>query len=391
MKKIFAVLLLSACAHVTRVQMEPLRFQALPSGEVVVQEPNTLFQIAGEAFAAKKYDEAVALYDELVEKFPGASYVLPSYYNAGLALEAKGDFAAAAERYRRLLAVESAKKCIGSLQPAPQTPAQTKICDDVLDAQFRLGTVYGELKNFGPQADVYKQILERKGLSLADRMEAQARRGAAQVGLKDFTAAELTLREQLDYYRAHEFDERLESDFFVGMAAFYLAQVTHEQYRLLPIRLPEKQMALDLEAKAQLVLMAQHRYLDTIRVRNPEWATAAGFQIGSLYREFYDDLVNAPVPPQLEGEARQVYLEEVRKKVRTLLEKAISIHEKNVLMAERVGVANDWVKRSNDQMDQLKQLILPGAKVAPAAEPSQPPPLPERPVIKDVPKAPVSM
>ena len=126
------------------------------------------------------------------------------------------------------------------------------------------------------------------------------------------------------------------------------------------MRLPERQMARDLEAKARQLLVAQSRFLDAMRVNNGEWATAAGFQIGSLYREFYDDLVGAPVPPALTGEAREVYLEEVRKQVKTLLQKAISIHEKNLLMAERIGEKNEWVRRSNEQMEQLKKLLAPG-------------------------------
>src|SRR5262249_52376319 len=144
--------------------------------------------------------------------------------------------------------------------------------------------------------------------------------------------------------------ERLDTDFFVAMGAYYFGRIAHEQYRLLPVRLPEKQMAEDLENKARLLLMAQARYLDAMRVNNLDWATAAGYQIGSLYHELYDDLVNAPVPPRLDSEGRDVYLEQVRERVKTLLQKAVAIHEKNLLMAERNGVNNEWVKRSNEEM-----------------------------------------
>ena len=366
---------LTGCAHtpVRRITMEPIRFEVQPSGEVQLQEADTAFAAAGEAFSAKRYDEAISTYESLVEKFPGSHFRIPSLYNAGLALEAKGDFAAAADHYRRLLALPETASCSG------------RACEDVLDAQFRLGFVYGELKNWSAQAGVYRQVLDRKNLALQDRLEAQARYGVAQFQMRDFIASERTLRAQLDYYRLHELDERIESDFFVGMAAYYLGEIAHEQYKILPVRLPEKQMAADLEAKAQLVLQAQHRYLDTIRVKNPEWATAAGFQIGSLYREFYDDLVGAPVPPELDTEAREIYLEEVRKKVQTLLKKAVSIHEKNLLMAERSGVSNEWVTRSNGEMEALKKLLTPGPAPVLAPDGARAPALPEKPQLKDAP------
>jgi hypothetical protein len=245
-----------------------------------------------------------------------------------------------------------------------------------------LGAVYVELKNFTAAAETWARILERRDLTLSDRLEAMARRGVAQFELHDLGAAERTLREQLAYYKAHEADERLDSDFFLGMAAYYLGEIAHAHYRALPVRLPEKQMAKDLEAKARLLLTTQGRFIDAMRANNPNWATAAGYQIGALYREFYDDLVGAPVPPQLTGEARDVYLEEVRKQVRSLLQKAISIHEKNVLMAERLGEReNDWVKRSNEQLEQLRKLLVPGPlpQSDRPPEPTAPPPPVPRP------------
>src|SRR5262249_34694113 len=134
----------------------------------------------------------------------------------------------------------------------------------------------------------------------------------------------------------------------------------------------------DLEAKARALLSAQSRYIDAIKVRDSNWATAAGFQVGSLYREFYQPLVEAPVPPRLSDEARQVYRDQVRRRLRRRLEKAASIHEKNLLMAERGGIRNEWVRRSSEQMEQLQKLLLPGA-APPELQPEDehhPPPLP---------------
>ena len=133
--------------------------------------------------------------------------------------------------------------------------------------------------------------------------------------------------------------------------------------------------------KGNELLLSQKRYVDAMRVKHPEWATAAAFRIGALYREFYDDLVGAPVPDTLTGEAREVYLDAVKKKVRNLLVKAVSFHEKNVLMAERTGEKNDWVRRSTVEIDELKRLLEPGIPavprpVDPAVEPPRPlPPL----------------
>jgi tetratricopeptide (TPR) repeat protein len=342
-----ALLLVAGCAHgrpaprEQQVQMEPMIFQAHPGGSVEMVDAASLFARAGAAFSAKRFAESAATFDRIVQQYPKSRYVVPSLYNAGLALEGSGDLSAAAERYRRIT-------------------VEHPDAHDALDAWFRLGLVYTAAKNFVAAADTYAQLLGRNDLTLGDRIEAMARRGVTQFAQPDLIAAERTYRAEQAYYQAHRDEERLDSDFFLGEGAYYLGEIAHQQYRALPVRLPEKQMARDLEAKARMLLVAQARFIDAMRVDNAEWATAAGFQIGSLYREFYDDLVGAPVPPALTGEARQVYLDEVKKQVKTLLQKAISIHEKNVIMAERLGAQNEWVRRSNEQLAQLKTLLLPG-------------------------------
>ena len=366
-----ALAVAAGCAHTQKaapqeqhVTMEPMVFAAQPDGRVETVDAASLFARAGAAYGQKDFDAALALFDRVVHDFPDSRYVCPALYNAGLSLEAKNDLVTAADRYRRIT-VEHAD--------AKDAPA-------VLDAWYRLGFVLAQAKNWPAAVDTYAQILARKDLTLGDRVEALARRGVAQFGAHDLIAAEHTFRDELAYFHAHESEERLDSDFFVAMGAYYLGECAHEMYKALPVRLPERQLTRDLEAKARQLLVAQARFLDAMRVNNGEWATAAGFQIGSLYREFYDDLVGAPVPPDLTGEAREVYLDEVRKQVKNLLQKAITIHEKNVLMAERIGEKNEWVRRSNEQMEQLKKLLMPGPATAqppdsavPPAEPQTPP------------------
>ena len=363
-----ALAVAAGCAHTQKaapreqhVTMEPMVFAAQPDGRIETVDAASLFARAGAAYGQKDFDAALALFDRVVHDFPDSRYVCPALYNAGLSLEAKNDLVTAADRYRRITVEHADAK-------------------EAIDAWYRLGFVQAQAKNWPAAVETYGTILARKDLTLGDRIEALARRGVAQFGAHDLIAAEHTFRDELAYFHAHESEERLDSDFFVAMGAYYLGECAHEMYKALPVRLPERQLTRDLEAKARQLLVAQARFLDAMRVNNGEWATAAGFQIGSLYREFYDDLVGAPVPPELTGEAREVYLDEVRKQVKNLLQKAITIHEKNVLMAERIGEKNEWVRRSNEQMEQLKKLLMPGPATAqppdsavPPAEPQTPP------------------
>jgi len=135
-----------------------------------------------------------------------------------------------------------------------------------------------------------------------------------------------------------------------------------------------------------LLLVAQRQYIETIKLGNPQWASASGYQIGSLYEEFYDAFMHAPIPPELLGQANQekleVYYEELRKRIRILLEKALRTHEQNVLMLERLGVQNEWRDKSKLAFANLQKMLDPTFKFefadpstpAPAATPAPPTP-----------------
>lgn len=342
---------------VSHVELEPIKIEAVKTPEgtkVDAYDAASLFEQAGADLEAQRYDAAIRGYDQLVANFPDSRYAVAALYNAGLALEGKQDFAGAATRYRAIV------------NQHPQSK-------DVLDALFRMGACYAEVNNWASSAEAFGHVLERSDLALGDRVEAMARRGLAQYQLKDLPAAERTFREALNVFHANEATERLDNDFFVAMSQFYMGEIAHEGFRALPLRLPQKQLAKDLETKAEALLSTQARYVDTARIKNPAWATAAGHQIAALYKEFYDAMLNAPMPPELKtDELKKIYFEELRVKIEPLLRKAIHAHELTLSVAERFGLDNDWVRKSNEEMAQLRALLNPNERLTPAASGEKP-------------------
>src|SRR5262249_25041286 len=155
----------------------------------------------------------------------------------------------------------------------------------------------------------------------------------------------------------------LETDFYLALALYELGEITHERFRAVTLRLPEAHMSADLDEKARLLLAAQRQYIETIKLGNPQWAAASGYQIGSLYEELSDAFMHAPVPPELRRpEAREkldVYYEELQKKIRVLLEKSVRTHEANLLMMERLGVQNEWREKSRLAYEKIQKLLDP--------------------------------
>jgi tetratricopeptide (TPR) repeat protein len=339
-----------------KLVMEPIQLQAVkgsPNHEVEVLDAGLLFERGSQLLSSKHYKRALKHYNRLLTHFPTSRYVSPTLYNAGLCHEWLGQFGKAAQRYKKLI----------------NRAGQTK---EAVDAGFRLGGAYAELHNWPASAQVFQVLLSRKDLSATDRIEALSRKGLAHFRLGDHRSCKSTLRTAVRYHKQIEAVERLDTDFFIAMAHYYLAALPHVDFRKLEVK-PGKQMAKTLDEKARFLLLSQAAYIRAIKVKNPYWATAAGFQVGSLYKEFYRVLLTtlpdfssqarqnakrAKIPvKQAQTQLVQVYLEEVHKAVKPLLHKAIRVFEKNVLMAERVGVQSNWVGKSRRQVQELKHLL----------------------------------
>ncbi len=352
------------------IEMEPIKIEAVrgPAGlQVQSFDAEELFEQGGKALSDHHHDEAIGFYQRLIEHFPASQHARPALYNKGLAERDKKDFVAATASFKSL---------------AERYPDHA----DAKDALFQLGACFAELSNWPTSAEVFARILDRKDLNADDRVEALARRGFAQWNLDDLDGADRIFRQVLAFKQSVEGQERLSTDFFLAFSQYHLGLITHKRFAASPIRLPEKQMDRDLDKKAALLLKAQRSYIETIKYGHPGWASAAGYQVGSLYEQLYDAFMLAPVPTDVTGEVREVYMEELHKKIRILLEKSLRWQRENLLMMERLGsTKSDWAEKSKASYAKILHLLDPAAKLDPAfapqaapvpAAPPPPPPTP---------------
>ncbi len=364
----------TAPGDATHVEMDTIKLEAThsPAGiQIDSYDAQELFDRGGQALTDKRLDDAIRYYDKLLTGFPDSPYNRSALYNRGLAQRDKKDWPAAIASFRSM-----------AEQYADHIDAK--------DALFQLGACHAEKEDWSASRDVFARILSRKDLTADDRIEAMARRGFAQLNLGDLDTAEASFMGLLAYRSTIDKEERLATDFFLAFAQYNLGQIFHKRFQAAPIRLPEARMEKDLELKAKLLLTAQRRYIEAIKFGHPGWASAAGFQVGSLYEELYASFMSAPVPAELSAEAREVYIDELHKKIRILLEKSLKWYRENLLMVERMGVATDWAAKSKLAYAKLLRLLDPSTKselgqpVAPGSEA----PLPQGPPPPTAPEAP---
>ena len=301
-----------------------------------------LFACGNAALQASDFQRAAICFTRLADTFPQSPHHRDAQLNAGISLEGLQLWQLALERYLALL----------ELPPPPGD----------LEAVWRSATAYYHLNEYDEAIALMAPLVHRQDLLLVDRIRAQTYMGICRVEKRELAEAEKDLRAAVRLYRRNETAERVET-YYPSQAQFFLGEI----YRLyfLEVSLentddPERSRD-QLEYKAQLLLSAQGHYLRTMRLGDPHWAMAAGRRVGGLYEELYDEMMEAPVPSELDGELAELYRAALRRKVRVLVQKAIALYERTLSAAERIGVTSEFVEQTRRSLERMKQVLIEDA------------------------------
>lgn len=324
--------------------------------ELAGKNDEELFAIGQAAFSAGDLPRAAAAFGRLADLFPSSRHEATALYDAGLAHQRLGQWPQAEARYQRLV-----RRYEGP---------------DAVDAAFKLAECRYQQADLPGARDLLDALARRADLGSGDHLRALAQRGVVELELGRTEEAEQTLRLAVSSWKQASETERLD-DYYPSQAQFYLGEVYRAHFlavRLDPSTGGEEKLARDLEDKASLLLSAQGHYLRAIRMGHPDWAVAAGFRIGELYDALHAALVEAPLPPGLDAEETAAYRDELKRKVRVLVTKAIAIYEQTLAVAGRSRLQdNRFVAETQASLDRMKRALL---EVPPDLAPPPEPPLP---------------
>ncbi len=324
------------------VQFDPV----VVHGDLELEKLNDeeLFAKGTAANGAGDYKQAARFFGRIADFHPNSPHRRFALYSAGLAHQRLQEWEEAGLRFTELA--------------EPQ-----KGSGDALDSVFRLAETHYHLGRYRDAAELLAVVGAREDLPAVKRMEAQVQQGVCLVELGELDRAEKLLRKVVhDYNNLTDRDEV--DSYHPSQAQFFVGEIYRIHYEAVQLDVSKGVDALsqDLEYKAQLLLSAQGNYLRAIRMGNGYWATAAGAQVGSLYESLYSHMVNTPAPPELTAEQADLYRQELRKKIRVLLSKAINIYERTLEAAERIGTANTFVERTRESLQKMKELLVADVK-----------------------------
>lgn len=299
-----------------------------------------LFAQGTAAYGAGDYLQSARYFDRIIDFHRASPHRRVALYQSGLSHQRLNQWEEAGVRFSELA---DAQRGTG----------------DALDAVFRLAETHYHVERFTEAAELLGIVASREDLPLGKRLEAKVQQGVCIMETGDLTAAEKLLRAVVHTWQDLE-DPREVDDYIPSQAQFFVGEIYRLHYEAVRLDVSKgvDALAQELEYKAQLLLSAQGNYLRAIRMGNGYWATAAGAQVGGLYENLYEHMISTQAPGELDAEQAELYRQELRKKIRVLLSKAISIYERTLEAAERIGAANGFVERSRQSLQKMKDLLL---------------------------------
>jgi len=308
------------------------------SGKVRNLEARPLFKEAQKAYLAGDFEQAVEKFTLITRHFGDTSYGPHAQFNLGLSLNRLKRWSLAVQAFVR----------------AHKTMKKPK---DRTDAMYNVVEAYEALKQW-PQAEAaLRWVLAQGLLPPVDRVVAKARLGQAYFEQGKLADAEEALNGALDGYREHIDIPILHRNVHVAHAQYQIGAIYKRLFNSIRFRLPVESMKRDLIDKSHFFLKAQSAFLRTIRQGHAYWAVAGGFQLGSLYEDFYDHMMTAEVPKELSEDDRKIYFEELRGYIRPLVIRAIDVYERNMGMSDRLREKGEWSQKTKDRLDRMRTIL----------------------------------
>jgi len=318
--------------------------------ELAGKNGEELFALGTAAFASGDFRRAAAAFGRLADLHPDSPHLAAALFNAGLSHERLGEWREALARFQ---AVEK-----GYTGP------------DADEAAFHAAAARWHLGELGEARAILAELLRRPDLGGANRIRALTESGVVDLELGDRDEAERQLRLAISAWTEAADRERLDP-YHPAQAHYYLGEVARSRFRevrLDPSGDGDPALRAALERKAELLLAAQGYYLRAIRVGDPDWAIASGYRIGELYDELHAQMTTAPLPPGLSEEERQAYREELGRKLKVLLVKAIGVYEQTLAAARQGKVDNRFVEEAQVSLERMKRLLVETEALPPEAE-----------------------
>jgi tetratricopeptide (TPR) repeat protein len=332
-------------AQTTRVQpVAAPEVRAVERLPATIITPTTALDVSelfvvGQTFLRQgQPEQAAEAFDSILEHDPAGPLAERALFQGALARESDRDLEGAAQRFEEL---------------ARRFP-RLHLAEEALVRSMRLRLHEGRWDLAGDAAQVF---LERYAAAAAavDRILAFGARGLGLLAAGRQEDAEYAIEKGLHIIDELELDRagRIPRD--LAVAYFALGEARRRRAEATRVSPVISEFAATLERRCELLLSAQSAYSDTMRAHDAHWSAIAGYRVGELYQRLHDELTAIPAPEATSERQRLLFEGAMRLRYSVLLNKASSMMEHTLSMAERTGEESEWVRRAATSRVELQR------------------------------------
>jgi TolA-binding protein len=310
-------------------------------------------------------EEAVTHFTRLGQVVPDSSFRMTAEYDAAAALinlQAWGRAASQLERFRadypdsQFADDVSQKLAVSYLEAGRGAQAAAEFeriavaassTEDIRrEALWKAAELYEASNSVTSEQRVLENIIARYPNPIAESIEARYRLLEIERGQGDSAAVAARLQElvRVDATAGAQRSDR--TRFLAAKASLELAEPVLRRFQVVKLNQP---LAESMKLKRSLMEDVIKAYTDAADYGVAEVTTAATFELGQVYEQFSQDLMNSERPADLDAAALDQYELLLEEQVFPFEEKAIDLYKANTDRAPD-GVYDEYVKKSFDRL-----------------------------------------
>ena len=158
----------------------------------------------------------------------------------------------------------------------------------------------------------------------------------------------------IDTYEKRGLEAGSASARYAAEAQFRMSERAFAEWRDIKLKGSLEQQKQNLQDKIKGSQKVSKKYQKVFNYKSLEWTLAAGYRIGSLFKNFADTLYEAPIPFDKGTQEYRVYRQELENRAMPIEDKAVSHFKKTLSKARNENIVNEWTKKTLEALNKFR-------------------------------------
>lgn len=318
--------------------------------------PDTLYELGRTFHRLAIYDTAADYYEKYVSAAPNGEHAVNAMANAAQFRHGLGQYAQAISALNRFSKLAEKDAELGP--------------DAVAEAAYQIALVRDQRGDGSAAITAYDGFVRKHGNDAPSRtVEAMVRMGDMYIerkaddrGFQRYTQA-VAYVEGLDTAkRAALTPAALDA---VSRGAFLLADRFYDSFASVSLnKRTEAQIRAAVQEKVSMGIQAAQAFDPVIReYSRPGWMIASLTRLGQMRHVFFEQLIDAPVPPGLDPLVEEEYRTELENRAADIKQEAMDFYARAIVVARETGWFNEYSQLAARRLQALDPSFASGSEI----------------------------